>query len=89
MKKLKLAVEDLDLEMFTVNPPDVEPRGTVDGQSYITPGGATRDDQECSGNYTRNAVDYACYATEGGGYYCTSVCPSGPDVCDTGEQMCA
>jgi hypothetical protein len=87
MKKLSLVIEDLEVETFTVEVTSGE-RGTVVGQQLT--GGMqcnTRDYFWCSAQVTLNALDYGCYHSEGAGY-CTAVCPTGYEVCDTSPQIC-
>jgi hypothetical protein len=87
MKKLSLVIEDLEVETFTVQATDGE-RGTVAGQQ-ITGGMEcnTRDVFWCSAQVTLNALDLNCYESYGGGY-CTAVCPTGYEVCDTSPGVC-
>jgi hypothetical protein len=84
MKKLSLVIEDLEVETFTVELTSGE-RGTVVGLT----GGmqCTLDDFWCSAQVTLNAVDLNCYESNGAGY-CTAVCPTGYEVCDTSPQIC-
>lgn len=87
MKKLSLAIEDLEVETFTVEVTAGE-RGTVVGQQ-VTGGmlGCTRDVYWCSPQVTLDALDLGCYESNGAGY-CTAVCSTGYEVCDTSPQIC-
>lgn len=88
MKKMKLTVDDLEVESFAVHSSGGA-RGTVAGQQQITHGMEcnTRDRFWCSQQPTLNALDVLCYDSVGGGY-CTAVCPSGYEVCDTSPAGC-
>jgi hypothetical protein len=87
MKKLSLVVEDLQVESFDIVQAE-QGRGTVVGQQITgTMACNTRDVYWCSQQPTLNALDYLCYYSQGGGY-CTAVCPTGYDVCDTSPEVC-
>jgi hypothetical protein len=87
MKKLSLVIEDLKVETFAVHAGEEETGTVVAHQLSGDAACNTRDDNWCSTHYTRNVLDYHCYASEGGGY-CSAVCPTGYEVCDTSPEMC-
>lgn len=88
MKKLTLDIDDLQVESFDVDGGGSE-RGTVMGRQLTRDVACnTQDYYYCSQQPTLNALDVLCAFSEGGGY-CTAVCPTGYEVCDTVGGTCA
>jgi hypothetical protein len=88
MKKLMLAIEDLQVETFDPHPADSIGRGTVFGrESFRT----LYDGWPCD-LPTNSPLQFGCDQTDavvgvdGGVGNCTNVCPSGPLACETVEE---